>query len=225
MLLAEKRRDDAIAALNRQPWPGSRPVTWQDFPEPNPWPLLVQGNDKLPDHAPLAARLASAVHSLPASTNPNVIRWTHQSDPRDQGWTLWLAEASRLVKTDTSLGAVGPQGRLHRRLPVAPGEVLEIAVVVDSATAAQPGNALLTVRFTTPAAAPSPPRPPPPLLLRARQSSIPTPSQTRAALSPSPSASSGVTTFSSCPSPRARFPKPKSRFPLSTDCPVSIQSP
>ena len=160
MLLAEKRRDDAIAALNRQPWPGSRPVTWQDFPEPNPWPLLVQGNDKLPDHAPLAARIASAVSSLPASANPNVIRWTHQSDPRDQGWTLWLAEASRLVKTDTSLGAVGPQGRLHRRLPVAPGEVLEIAVVVDGATAAQPGNALLTVRFPAPATAPSPPRPP-----------------------------------------------------------------
>jgi hypothetical protein len=160
MLLAEKLRDDAIAALNRQPWPGSQPVTWQDFPEPNPWPLLVRGNDELPDHAPLAARLASAVLTLPASANPNIVRWTHRSDPRDQGWTLWLAEGSRLVRTDASLGVVGPQGRLHRTLTVAPGEVLEIAVVVDGATSAQPGNALLTVRFPTPTGVPSPPRPP-----------------------------------------------------------------
>jgi len=160
MLAAEKGRDDALAALNRQPWPGSRPVAWQDFPEPNPWPILVRGDDDLPDHAPLAARLASAVRSLPSPPDSAQSRWTHRDDPRSRGWTLWLAEASQLVVTDTSLGVVGPQGRLHRRLSVAPGEVLEVAVVVDGATAAQPGSALLTVRFPSPAGSPPPPRPP-----------------------------------------------------------------
>lgn len=159
MLAAERRRDAALAALNRQPWPGSQPVTWQDFPEPNPWPLLVRGDDELPAEAPLAARLASAVRSLPPSPAAGTVRWTSPSDPRSHGWTLWLADASRLVQGDTSLGAIGPQGRLHRRIPVAPGEVLEVAVVVAGATAAQPGSALLTVRFPAspvPAGAPRP---------------------------------------------------------------------
>jgi len=157
MIAAEIRRDAALAALNRQPWPGSRPVTWQDFPEPNPWPLLVRGNDDLPAEAPLAARLASAVRALPPATGSASARWTSPADPRAHGWTLWLADASRLVPGDATLGAVGPQGRLHRRLPVSPGEVLEVAVVVDAATSAQPGSALLTVRFPAPAAAPSAP--------------------------------------------------------------------
>ena len=147
MLAAEIRRDAALAALNRQPWPGSQPVTWQDFPEPNPWPLLVRGDDDLPAQAPLAARLASALRALPPATGSAPLRWTAPSDPVAQGWTLWLADASRLARDDISLGAIGPQGRLHRRLPVLPGEVLEVAVVVEAATSAQPGSALLSVRF------------------------------------------------------------------------------
>lgn len=161
MLEAERSRDAAVAALNRQPWPGSQPVAWQDFPEPNPWPLLLRGDEPLPDHAPLAAHLAAATRALPSGAPGSLVaRWSSRSDPHAQGWTLWLAAASRLEPSEVALGIVGPQGRLHRRIPVRAGEVIEVAAVVDGATAAQPGSALLTVRFPRSAAALAPPRPP-----------------------------------------------------------------
>lgn len=161
MLAAERRREAALAALNRQPWPGGRPVAWQDFPEPNPWPEVVRGDDALPEDAPMAARVASAARSLPpGAPGSTLARWAAPADPRSAGWILWLADAARLEPTDVALGALGPQGRLHRRVPVRPGEVLEVAVVVDGATAAQPGSALLTVRFPESAPARAAPRPP-----------------------------------------------------------------
>lgn len=161
MLATERARDLAVAALNRQPWPGSQPVAWQDFPEPNPWPVLLRGDETLPDDAPLAAHLAAATRALPpAGPGSLAARWTAGSDARGQGWTLWLADACRLEPVGAALGAVGPQGRLHRRIPVRAGEVLEVAAVVSGATAAQPGSALLAVRFPRSAAALAPPRPP-----------------------------------------------------------------
>jgi hypothetical protein len=162
MLAAERRRDDALATLNRNPWPGSNPVAWQDFPEPNPWPLLVKPGATLPADAPLAARLAVLATGLPRPRpdSPD-IRWSPSAEPTSQGWTLWLADASRPRLANRGLEVIGPQGRLHRRLPVQPGTLLEVRVRLSGATAAQPGNALLTVRFPSPPSSASPPRPKP----------------------------------------------------------------
>ena len=159
------RRNAAVTALNARLWPGSDRVTWTDFAEPNPWPLLVQGNDPLLPSTPLAARVASAVRSLPP-VGPEALlaRWNARGDPAGQGWTLWLAPSHRLVLAPdaASFGVVGPQGRLHRRLPIRAGDILEVRVVVAGATREQPGSALLTVRFPASAEAKAPPPPPKP---------------------------------------------------------------
>jgi hypothetical protein len=164
MLEAERRRDLALAALNRQPWPGSQKVAWQDFPEPNPWPLLVTSTDPLPAEAPLAARLAAAVHARRVAGNaPVAERWTPSLGEPAQGWRIWLADASRPASSPP-FGVIGPQGHLRRRLAVAPGEVLEVTVAVSGVTAAQPGSALLAVRFpaaSRPAKGPAPLHPDP----------------------------------------------------------------
>ncbi len=152
MLEAERARNAALVAFNAAKWPGQANLGWEDFAQPNPWPLLVAASTALPADAPAAARLArvAAQRQRPPTTAGDGFEFRGIPD-RDNGWRLWSAPPGTFVSSPTSLAALAPQGSLRREVTVAAGDILRVQVTVLDEPRGGNG-ATLSIRF--PAAAP-----------------------------------------------------------------------
>lgn len=155
MLEAERVRREALAAFHAGKWPAQENLGWIRFAEPNPWPLIVGSATVLPSDAPAEARLAriAAGRVRPAAGSGG---FAFRGLPTErQGWRIWVAPPGSLVTGQEGIEAIAPQGRVHRRFPVAAGDVVRIGVTVQDAD--ERGNgATLTVRFPAAAAAARP---------------------------------------------------------------------
>lgn len=160
MLDAERARNQALVAFNAAKWPGQANLRWEDFAQPNPWPLLVSPSVALPSDAPAAARVAWVAaqrRRAPSSTDDG---FAFRGVPgSDSGWRLWAAPPGAFQPTPAGLAALAPQGTLRRNFAVAPGEILRVQVTVLEEPAGGNG-ATVAIRFPaaskpSPATAPS----------------------------------------------------------------------
>ena len=168
MLAVEVARDQAQAKLNRNLGSGSQPVKWSASVQPNPWPLLAAKLSpgelaalSFTSEVPAAARLAVQIARQPSASRVIAARGLPGKE-----WTERVAPPATRQSSGGYLAMTAPQGRLFRRLEVAPGEILRVVVNAEAQRSFAEGIATLTVRFpeTTVVAAPRPlhaPAPPP----------------------------------------------------------------
>ncbi len=155
MLAAERERNAALVAFNAGKWPGQANLRWEDFAQPNPWPLLATASVDLPADAPAAARVAKLAAARQRRVTPGSDGFAFRGLPAsDSGWRLWAAPPGAFVATSARLAAIAPQGTLRRSFEVAPGEILRVQVTVQAEPRGGNG-ASLSVRF--PGAAPKTP--------------------------------------------------------------------
>lgn len=159
MLAAEAARDKAQATLNRHLWSGSQPVKWSASTQPNPWPLLVArlspaelaGLTFTPE-VPAAARMAVAVARQASA--PRVL--AARGIPGKE-WTERLAPPVNRLSSSGYIAMTAPQGRIFRRVEVAPGEILRVLINAEAPNTFIAGVATVTVRFPAKTVAPAPP--------------------------------------------------------------------
>lgn len=168
MLEAERARNAALVAFNRGKWPGQADLKWEDFAQPNPWPLLVTPAVALPADAPAAARVAWVACQRRRAPVASGDGFEFRGLPSaNEGWRIWAAPPGDVVASPAGLAAVAPQGTLRRSFAVATGEILRIQVTVLEEPKGGNG-ASLAVRFPDAAPRPAPtkeerlhPSPPP----------------------------------------------------------------
>lgn len=168
MLSVEVARDRAQARLNRNLGSGSQPVKWSASLQPNPWPLIAARlsaseltSMTFSSEVPAAARLAVQIARQSSSPRKVIAQGLPGKD-----WTERVAPPFTRLSSADALALVAPQGRLFRRVEVAPGEILRVVVDAKAPQSFTDGVATLTVRFpeTTTVPAPRPlhaPAPPP----------------------------------------------------------------
>ncbi len=131
MLEAERARNAALVAFNRGKWPGQADLKWEDFAQPNPWPLLATPAAAPPADAPAAARVAWVAcqrRRAPAAAGDG---FEFRGLPSDaEGWRMWAAPPGAFDARPSGLSAVAPQGILRRAFAVAGGEILRVQVTV-----------------------------------------------------------------------------------------------
>jgi len=154
MLEVERARNAALVAFNAGKWPGQVGLSWEDFAQPNPWPLLVTPSSVLPPDAVAAARVALAAAQRARAPSPAGDGFEFRGLPgADNGWRLWSAPPGGFLPTPSGLAARAPQGSIRRAFDVRPGDILRVQVTVGEELPGGNG-ASLSVRF--PAAAPRP---------------------------------------------------------------------
>lgn len=147
MLEAERARNQALVAFNAGKWPGQANLVWEDFAQPNPWPLLVDLSVALPPDAPAAARLAWVAARYRRAPSPADDGFAFRGLPSaDIGWRLWAAPPGDFHRGPEGLAAVAPQGSLRRDFAVAAGEILRVQVTVLDEPRGGNG-ATLSIRF------------------------------------------------------------------------------
>jgi hypothetical protein len=154
MLEAERARNAALLSFNAGKWPGQADLRWEDFSQPNPWPLLVTPVTVLPADAPAAARVALAASQRRRAPSLTGDGFEFRGIPSvERGWRLWAAPPGGFVANTSGLSALAPQGSVRRSFAVRPGDILRIQVTVGDELPGGNG-ATLAIRF--PAAAPKP---------------------------------------------------------------------
>ena len=157
MLEAERARNAALLAFNAGKWPGQANLRWEDFAQPNPWPLLVTPTVALPADAPAAARVAwVACQRRRAPAGPGDGFEFRGLPVADDGWRLWAAPPGGFRSSPTGITAVAPQGTLRRNFKVAAGDILRVQVTVPDEPRGGNG-ATLAIRFPAAIAKPAPP--------------------------------------------------------------------
>ena len=170
MMAAELARDQAESEVLRAQWPGSLPVKWSASVQPNPWPLLaarLSPDERkqlvIPSEAPAAARIAMRMADAGL---PRVVAWKGLLNYPAGEWTMRLAYPAAVSSARNFLTIRAPQGRLFKRVTVAPGEVIRVSVDADAAESISEGAVVLAVRFPETPKAPAAPKvlhaPPPP---------------------------------------------------------------
>lgn len=154
MLAAEIARDQAQTALNRRLWAGSQPLKWSAAVQPNPWPLLAARLSPaerdafvFPPEAPAAARVALALARQADRPRTVLAKGRPTYGASGNGWTLRIMPPQGVAASSAYLSLKAPQGRMFRRLAVAPGETLRVTVDAEAATSFADGTATVEVRF------------------------------------------------------------------------------